>query len=156
MVFSPKGFDDFLVQELIVNTRIAFEEGGTRVAKIWDDAIDGLEISGDTNLVHIRYSQKVYLYRALSLLHDIAAVPGIIQETAAFKSNGIMLDCSRNAVPTVDTLKYVLRQMALMGLNTLMLYMEDNYEVSVFRVYARTIFRSGASRSGFLCAAIWH
>ena len=40
-----------------------------------------------------------------------------------------MLDCSRNAVPRVEAVKMVLRKMALMGLNTLMLYTEDTYEV---------------------------
>jgi len=46
-----------------------------------------------------------------------------------FKTNGGMLDMSRNAVMTVDTVKFMLRKTALMGLNMLMLYTEDTYEI---------------------------
>jgi hexosaminidase len=47
--------------------------------------------------------------------------------TTPFRSLGIMLDCSRNAVMKVDHLKKWLRRMALMGYNLLMLYTEDTY-----------------------------
>ncbi len=50
-------------------------------------------------------------------------------EKAAFPSLGFMLDCSRNAVMTVDHLKRWLRRLALMGFNQGMLYTEDTYEL---------------------------
>jgi len=50
-------------------------------------------------------------------------------EEPIFKSNGAMFDMSRNAVMKVDTVKLLLRKMALMGLNTFMLYTEDTYEI---------------------------
>ena len=40
-----------------------------------------------------------------------------------------MIDCSRNAVMTVDALKNWIDIMADLGYNTLMLYTEDTYEV---------------------------
>ena len=40
-----------------------------------------------------------------------------------------MLDCSRNAVFTVEKVKSVIRTIAKMGMNVLMLYTEDTYEV---------------------------
>ena len=40
-----------------------------------------------------------------------------------------MLDLSRNAVLTVDSFKLMLNKMALMGMNSVMLYMEDTYEI---------------------------
>lgn len=43
-----------------------------------------------------------------------------------------MLDSSRNAVMTVDGIKDLLRKMAMMGLNTLMIYTEDTYEVKEY------------------------
>ncbi len=43
---------------------------------------------------------------------------------------GLMLDCSRNAVPKVEYLKEVLTRLALMGLNHFCLYTEDTYEVA--------------------------
>lgn len=46
-----------------------------------------------------------------------------------FNRLGIMLDCSRNAVMSVPTLKNWIDIMADLGYNTLMLYTEDTYEV---------------------------
>ena len=46
-----------------------------------------------------------------------------------FKSLGIMLDASRNAVMTVAYFKKWLRQLALMGYNQAMLYTEDTYQL---------------------------
>ena len=52
-----------------------------------------------------------------------------LEEHPLFKTNGAMVDMSRNAVMNVDTVKFMLRKMALMGLNTYMLYTEDTYEI---------------------------
>lgn len=46
-----------------------------------------------------------------------------------FKKIGVMVDCSRNAVPTVETLKQFIDMMNELGYNMLMLYTEDTYEV---------------------------
>ncbi len=43
---------------------------------------------------------------------------------------GIMLDCSRNAVYTVETVKRYIDLLEKMGYNMLMLYTEDTYEIS--------------------------
>ena len=51
------------------------------------------------------------------------------EETRQFDASGAMFDCSRNAVLKVESVKYFLRQMAVMGLNVFMLYTEDTYEV---------------------------
>ena len=50
-------------------------------------------------------------------------------ENTEFKTYGIMLDCSRNAVMTVKHFKSWLRQLALMGYNMAMLYTEDTYQL---------------------------
>lgn len=42
---------------------------------------------------------------------------------------GVMLDCSRNAVPNTQALKHIIRQLALMGYNYLELYTEDTYKI---------------------------
>jgi len=52
-----------------------------------------------------------------------------IAENALFETNGAMVDMSRNAVMNVRTVKFMMRKMALMGMNTYMLYTEDTYEV---------------------------
>lgn len=46
-----------------------------------------------------------------------------------FNRLGVMLDCSRNAVMNIPTLKKWIDIMADIGYNTLMLYTEDTYEV---------------------------
>lgn len=46
-----------------------------------------------------------------------------------FDSLGVMIDCSRNAVPNVKGLKRFFEIIAKMGYNTVFLYTEDTYEV---------------------------
>lgn len=41
----------------------------------------------------------------------------------------VMLDCSRNAVMSVDGVKDFIDKLSLMGYNALMLYTEDTYEI---------------------------
>lgn len=47
----------------------------------------------------------------------------------SFDTFGVMLDCSRNAVMTVEELKHFITVLARMGYNQLQLYIEDTYEV---------------------------
>lgn len=49
--------------------------------------------------------------------------------TIPFRTFGTMLDCSRNAVPNLDTLKRWIDLTASLGYNTLLLYTEDTYTV---------------------------
>ena len=51
------------------------------------------------------------------------------QEHVCFERNGLMLDCSRNAVFTVEKVKFLIKTLAKLGMNVLMLYTEDTYEV---------------------------
>lgn len=50
-------------------------------------------------------------------------------EHSEFERFGIMLDCSRNAVMTDDSVKRWMRELALLGYNVVMLYTEDTYEL---------------------------
>ena len=47
----------------------------------------------------------------------------------SFQEFGYMVDCSRNAVPQIDTLKQLVKLLALMGYSYLGLYLEDTIEV---------------------------
>ena len=51
-------------------------------------------------------------------------------EAPVFDLISAMIDMSRNAVMTVDSVKLILRKMALMGMNAFMLYTEDTYEIA--------------------------
>lgn len=48
--------------------------------------------------------------------------------SSLFRRLGTMLDCSRNAVATVESVKRWIDLCADMGYNTRMLYTEDTYE----------------------------
>ncbi len=52
-----------------------------------------------------------------------------ISETPFLRLNGAMVDMSRNVVMNAETVKFMMRKMALMGLNCYMLYTEDTYEI---------------------------
>lgn len=52
-----------------------------------------------------------------------------IKETANFETLGTMIDCSRNGVLLVKTVKFLLKKLSLMGYNMLQLYTEDTYKI---------------------------
>jgi hypothetical protein len=52
-----------------------------------------------------------------------------MEENKAFENLIVMVDCSRNAVRTVDSLKLFMRKISQMGYTGIWLYMEDVYEI---------------------------
>ncbi len=94
---------------------------------------DILTVALDGKGAVITYSGgKARFFRGLALLNrwvkeGIAAKS--VTEHPLFTVNGAMVDMSRNAVMNVATVKFIMRKMALMGLNSFMLYTEDTYEV---------------------------
>ena len=52
-----------------------------------------------------------------------------VKQKRHFSSCGAMVDCSRNAVLTVEAVRRYIDQLACLGMNMLMLYTEDTYEV---------------------------
>lgn len=79
-------------------------------------------------------AHKTFLFRALMrLVRELenrgTAEDFAWEETVFLDRNGTMLDCSRNSVLTVETIKKYIRMQAAVGMNTLMLYTEDTYEV---------------------------
>lgn len=75
----------------------------------------------------VEYSQTNQALRAVGAL--LSGCPPT-EERCPFSMVGIMLDCSRNAVPTVAYLKNFLTRSALLGFNTLLLYTEDTYQIA--------------------------
>ncbi|MBR2476534.1 MAG: beta-N-acetylhexosaminidase [Clostridia bacterium] len=95
----------------------------------------GLAVSGTAGAYTISYSTKVEFFRALSLVVDKIKKDEknfSINEEAKIATSGFMVDLSRCAVMTVDTVKDVIERMSLMGLNMLMLYTEDSYELEKY------------------------
>lgn len=80
--------------------------------------------------VQISCHEPAHFFRGLAgLLNHLDEPDYTRKETAYFAGNGLMLDCSRNAVFTVEKVKKMIRTLAKMGLNRLLLYTEDTYEV---------------------------
>ncbi|KAL8279114.1 hypothetical protein RQP46_008572 [Phenoliferia psychrophenolica] len=50
-------------------------------------------------------------------------------ESCLFETVAVMIDCSRNGVMRVSAVKYLCRQLALMGNNVIQLYCEDTYAI---------------------------
>ena len=81
--------------------------------------------------VEIRCHEPAHFFRGLNtVLNHLEDAEYEKTEVACFAGNGLMLDCSRNAVFTVRKVKEMIRTLAKMGLNRLLLYTEDTYEVS--------------------------
>ena len=90
----------------------------------------GLSVKREGDVLSVAYSERAYLFRGLGLAVEHGTEKNLaLEQTSVFEGNGLMLDCSRNAVPTLATVKDMIRQLALMGHNTLMLYTEDTYEL---------------------------
>ncbi len=79
------------------------------------------------------YAEKCHFFRAFGLIveHIKDGEESFkIEEVPQFEMNGPMFDVAQgNAAFNIKTLKDVIKQLALMGLNTLMLYAEDTFEV---------------------------
>ncbi|MDQ0972557.1 hexosaminidase [Neobacillus niacini] len=82
----------------------------------------------------ICYQEKIHFFRALGLwLQEFEESNQFeIIEEPQFKTNGVMVDCSRNAVLTLEGIQTLLRKMALMGLNIVMMYTEDTFSVEKY------------------------
>ncbi len=109
--------------------RVCNEGMPVRVEKVGPNK---LQVSGKDGSALIRYSDKVHFFRALGLLLEAAVDSSEfdIEEEPQFSMNGIMIDISQgNAVLNVENVKKIIYRMSIMGLNMLMLYAEDNYEV---------------------------
>jgi len=110
-----------ITQEGAQGVNVAFE-------RIADPGQCCVEMSGQTALV--RYNKPCQAARAVgALLGGLVKKGQIYSESTPFGMLGVMIDCSRNAVMTVDHLKIWMRRLALLGYNMLMLYTEDTYEL---------------------------
>ncbi|GGD98573.1 beta-N-acetylhexosaminidase [Paenibacillus nasutitermitis] len=106
------------------------ESGGIPVS-LEQAAAEQLIVEFDGACARIQYNQPCQLFRSVGLLAEAlpSDEPFRIMEEPQFDTIGFMLDCSRNAVPRTDSIKKLLRYMALLGMNALMLYTEDTYPV---------------------------
>ena len=86
--------------------------------------------------IRIVYGRPVEIFRGLSLLRGLASGESICQKRR-FDTLCYMADMSRNAVFNVRACKRMLRYLALMGYDSMMLYTEDTYELSEYPNFGR-------------------
>mgnify|MGYP002643275742 CR=1 FL=1 len=101
-------------------------------APVWvEDGGCGIELQRTESGWMIRLENPAMLGRATVLLEQYIDRPvgWCYREQPAYARLGVMVDCSRNAVPTIHSLQKLLRMLCRMGYNTVQLYMEDVYEV---------------------------
>ena len=91
---------------------------------------EGLRVQCGNGEAVITYGRRVELFRGLSLVAQHCKEENYYTEQPIrFATNGLMLDCSRNAVMKPEQVKKLVTYMAAMGLDSLMLYTEDTYEI---------------------------
>lgn len=90
----------------------------------------GLKLRVHNGEVCIEYAKIRDIARA-GLILKAKGLEGdyIIEEKSEFKDICLMVDCSRNAVRNIRTVKKLIRNLAMIGYTCLMLYTEDTYEV---------------------------
>ena len=92
-----------------------------------------LKVTRDGNKVSIVYSKKCMLFRGLTIVKEhINEQKYELILNKHFKHNGYMVDCSRNGVANLKTLKEIILTQALMGQDRLLLYTEDTYKLDKY------------------------
>ena len=99
------------------------ENGAVITAK----SSDRLTVKKTSEGYEIGYSKLCEFCRGLSRL--ASADSAEVDEKSWMTSLCYMADASRNAVPSVDGAKKLMRLLALMGYDSMMLYTEDTYEI---------------------------
>jgi len=118
-------------------------EGGKLI--ITSNLTNFREVPPDVNLeIAIRYYKKIEAFRALGKIFESVYIisndeelykSGEVEsylnfeEMAQFNHLGAMVDCSRSCVANIDTVFYLLRTCALLGINCFQLYTEDTYKM---------------------------
>lgn len=90
---------------------------------------DKISLARDGERIQITYSRKNELFRALSLINRCIENEKDIEEMAKYQDLTYMIDCSRNAIPNLTDVKRLIRVLAVLGYDSLMLYTEDTFEL---------------------------
>jgi len=92
-----------------------------------------LRVARNGNDATITYSEDAMLFRGLTVIKEHAGENSFdVTFNKHFTHNGYMIDCSRNGVANLKTLKNIIITQALMGQNRLLLYTEDTYKLDKY------------------------
>ena len=107
---------------------------GIRVSAV---QCDQNSVSLKNGAAHICYTKKNVFFRELALLVEHAASESefsIIEDTH-FTGLSTMVDTSRNAVPTLSAIYRFIDHLAIMGYDTLLMYMEDTIKLENYEYF---------------------
>lgn len=102
----------------------------TVTPKKWEENL--LKVDFADNTAVITYGRKVDFFRGLMILCmnvSEGKQEVHIEEKPFLDLNGMQLDLSRNNSLNVESIRYFIRQHAILGLNSVTLYMEDMFEL---------------------------
>ena len=107
---------------------VSLTDGGAKVLVEKGDKI-GVIKKGDS--VTLYYKEKIHFFRAFGLLVESLSAGGDfeIEEKINFDTTGVMPDLSNHAPMSVSGLEKFMDNIAIMGINMMLLYIEDNYEI---------------------------
>ena len=112
--------------ELLPELGLTLDKSGVAVA-VEEGKCLSLSRRGDE--VKLTYARKNDYFRALSRLPSLLAGGEEISEQGVMTTLCLMADMSRGSVMTLDATKRMMRYMAMMGYDSLMLYTEETYEI---------------------------
>lgn len=110
---------------------VSISEQGRKITAIKVDE-DNLDINATKESITIKHKTTPAFLRAMCIIFQKESKNVMEYNNSSkvcFKFNGLMLDCSRNGVAKVWYVKEIIEQLAGMGHNVLMLYMEDTYKL---------------------------
>lgn len=121
-----------LPEELLAGTRelladIGIQESADGIPVIAEEA-EKPSITVTADGIQIAYHRKPEFFRMLAMLES-SLTGNSYTETPRHKSLCYMADQSRNAVFTVPAAQKLIRCLAMLGYDSLMLYTEDTYEI---------------------------
>lgn len=90
---------------------------------------EGITIVKTKDQAVITYGKRVEFFRSLATIAAREEEEYTLHENARFQFNGAMLDNSRNSVLNLKTAKEMVMYAALSGLDHILLYNEDTFEV---------------------------
>lgn len=113
-------------EELLPQIGITAAEDGLVVdARQWEN---GLSVTADES-VQICWQHKYQFFRGLAHIKQVLRTGVSVEEKPEFEWLSYMTDVSRNGAMTLPAIKKMIRYLAAMGYNDMMLYMEDVYEL---------------------------
>jgi len=127
LINSAKDFADQL-QKLSSIVAIELAYDGIKVD--CNHGENGLTVTRKSDNVTIEYEKKCEFFRGiLTLMEHSDEEEFTLSEKASFDFNGEMIDNSRNSVLNMKTVKEIIMYSALIGLDNILLYNEDTFEV---------------------------